>query len=173
MINPVGVITDTYAYDAFGNSVARTGSTVNPYQYRGEQFDSSLGMYYLRTRYYIPRTGRFLTADKYEGEEMGGCDCASRSTRESPVGTHHLFGYASADPVNLFDPSGKGFIGYSIIEGTSEPVGYYGAWEAFRIFTVGMCWELRILKYAIFDRSIPTPLAEICDVWGLIGPFIP
>jgi hypothetical protein len=32
------VVTDTYVYDAFGNTVTQTGSTVNAYRYRGEQF---------------------------------------------------------------------------------------------------------------------------------------
>ena len=45
-----GTVTDTYAYDAFGNTVAQTGSTVNEFQYRGEQYDASLQMYYLRAK---------------------------------------------------------------------------------------------------------------------------
>jgi YD repeat-containing protein len=45
-----GTITHTYAYDAFGNTVAQTGSTVNEFQYRGEQYDASLQMYYLRAK---------------------------------------------------------------------------------------------------------------------------
>ena len=31
--------------------------------YRGEQYDSDLGLYYLRARYYNPVTGRFLSRD--------------------------------------------------------------------------------------------------------------
>ena len=38
-----GAVTDTYSHDAFGNTIGRTGTTMNPYQYRGEQFDSALG----------------------------------------------------------------------------------------------------------------------------------
>lgn len=107
LTDPTGAITDTYAYDAFGNTVAQTGTTFNQFLYRGEQFDSTLGMYYLRARYYRPQVGRFLTADKYEGQEVGACDCANRSTRVPPVSTHHLFDYASNDPINLMDPSGR------------------------------------------------------------------
>ena len=50
LLNSLGAVTDTYAYDAFGNTVAQTGSTVNEFLYRGEQFDTGLGMYYLRAR---------------------------------------------------------------------------------------------------------------------------
>src|SRR6185369_13661552 len=104
LADTTGAVTDTYAYDAFGNLVASTGTTPNVYLYRGEQFDATLGMYYLRARYYIPSTGRFLTADKWEGEEVGACDCSSRSIRIPAIGTHHLFNYGDADPVYKLDP---------------------------------------------------------------------
>src|SRR5258708_10039492 len=63
-------------------------------------------MYYLRARYYIPRTGRFLTADKYEGDEVGACDCSNRNRSASLIGTHHLFAYANGDPIDEIDPTG-------------------------------------------------------------------
>jgi RHS repeat-associated protein len=53
-------VTDTYEYDAYGNEFTVSGSTPNSYLYRGEQFDSDLGLYYLRARYYNPLTGRFM-----------------------------------------------------------------------------------------------------------------
>ena len=43
-----GIITDTYTFDAFGNLTSSTGDTENSYLYRGEQFDSFTGLYYLR-----------------------------------------------------------------------------------------------------------------------------
>jgi RHS repeat-associated protein len=39
----------------------------NAYLYRGEQYDSDLGLYYLRARYYNPMTGRFMSRDPEEG----------------------------------------------------------------------------------------------------------
>jgi RHS repeat-associated protein len=51
------------SYDAFGNKINSTGSTPNVYLYRGEQYHSDLGLYYLRARYYNPATGRFLSRD--------------------------------------------------------------------------------------------------------------
>ena len=39
-------VTDTYDYDAFGNKINSTGTTPNSYLYRGEQWDSDLGLYY-------------------------------------------------------------------------------------------------------------------------------
>ena len=46
-----GIVTDTYSFDAFGNLTDSTGETENSYLYRGEQYDSFTGLYYLRARY--------------------------------------------------------------------------------------------------------------------------
>ena len=62
-----GIVTDTYTFDAFGNITDSTGDTENSYLYRGEQFDSFTGLYYLRARYMNPSTGMFITMDEYAG----------------------------------------------------------------------------------------------------------
>ncbi len=89
-----GSVTDTYTYDAFGNLVDSTGSTINPYLYTGEHYDSNLGMYYLRARHYNPTTGRFVTMDTFPGFE------------QSPISLHK-YAYANANPINRIDPSGN------------------------------------------------------------------
>jgi RHS repeat-associated protein len=61
---------------------------------RGEQFDSDLGLYYLRARYYNPATGRFMGRDPEDGEI-------------TDPKTLHRYVYAGGDPVNGLDPSGK------------------------------------------------------------------
>jgi RHS repeat-associated protein len=93
LVSPAGAVTDTYSYDAFGNAISVTGSDQNEFLYRGEQFDLSLGMYYLRARYYNPRTGRFSRADPHEGTALGPW-------------TFHQYLLAHGDPVNFADPSG-------------------------------------------------------------------
>ncbi|HAF12797.1 MAG TPA: hypothetical protein DCK99_03665, partial [Blastocatellia bacterium] len=80
--------------DAFGNLISRTGTTANDYLYSGEQFDSSLGFYYLRARYLNPASGRFWTADSFEG------------TSRDPVSLHKYL-YSQANPANRLDPSGN------------------------------------------------------------------
>jgi RHS repeat-associated protein len=94
LTNSTGEITDTFTYDAFGNKVATSGSTPNSYLYRGEQFDSDLGLYYLRARYYNPLTGRFLSRDPEDGDI------------DEPASLHNYL-YAEGDPVDLSDPTGK------------------------------------------------------------------
>jgi RHS repeat-associated protein len=94
LTNSVGVVTDEYEYDAYGNSFTKSGTTPNNYLYRGEQYDSDLGLYYLRARYYNPATGRFLSRDPEDG------------WAEEPA-TQHKYLYASGDPANRVDPSGR------------------------------------------------------------------
>ncbi|HEU5123921.1 MAG TPA: Ig-like domain-containing protein [Verrucomicrobiae bacterium] len=89
-----GIVTDTYDYDAFGNLIARTGSTENHYLFTGEQFDPDLNLYYLRARYHNPDTGRFWTQDSFEGN---GSDPASL----------HKYAYCGNNPINAYDPSGN------------------------------------------------------------------
>ena len=86
-------VTDTYNYDAFGNLIDKTGTTVNNYLYCGEQFDSATGLYYLRARYMNPTTGTFISMDTYQGSIF------------EPA-TLHKYLYANANPVTYCDPSG-------------------------------------------------------------------
>ena len=93
LANESGIVTDTYAYDAFGNLISSTGSTENNYRYCGEQFDETTGLYYLRARYMDTATGRFITQDTYQG------------TINDPVSLHKYL-YANNNPVMCSDPSG-------------------------------------------------------------------
>ena len=52
-----------YHYDAFGNEQNASPTDANPFRYCGEMFDKETTTYYLRARYYAPRTGRFITED--------------------------------------------------------------------------------------------------------------
>jgi RHS repeat-associated protein len=99
-----GNVTDTYDYDAFGNLIHSTftsipplASTVSPstnnYLYSGEQFDPDLNLYYNRARYLNVSTGRFWTMDAFEGDT------------QSPLSLHKYL-FVAANPTNLWDPSG-------------------------------------------------------------------
>jgi len=94
LTNSAGAVTDTYEYDAFGNDINHTGTTPNNYLYRGEQFDSDLGLYYLRARQYNPATGRFMSRDPEDGDP------------DEPASLHKYL-YADGEPVNLADPTGR------------------------------------------------------------------
>ena len=101
LTNSAGSITDTNEYEAFGNLASFAGTTPNVYMYRGEQYDSDLGLYYLRARYMNPLTGRFMSRDPNEPQV--------RDANGTPLDPRklHKYLYASGDPVNRIDPRGR------------------------------------------------------------------
>jgi RHS repeat-associated protein len=88
-----GNVVSTYNYEAFGELLNSTGGVSNKYLFAGEQYDSNLGDYYLRQRYYDTQAGRFSRSDTYEGR-LG-----------EPL-TLHKYIYTHDNPVNGTDPSG-------------------------------------------------------------------
>ena len=55
-----------YVYNAWGDILSQSEdelSSINPLRYRGNVYDEDTAMYYLQTRYYDPKTGRFINAD--------------------------------------------------------------------------------------------------------------
>ena len=106
LTSSTGAVTDTYSYTAFGESYASSDTTVNPYRYTGQQFDSATGLYDLRARYYNPALGRFLSGDKYP-VNFG-------NPREL-----NRYVYAANSPINLSDPTGNAALAeYSLLIGT-------------------------------------------------------
>ena len=130
LTNSSGVVTDSYEYDAFGNSFTKSGTTPNNYLYRGEQYDSDLGLYYLRARYYNPNTGRFLSRDPEDGK------------RSNPKSLHKYL-YADGDPINGIDPMGR--------EDEEEEAGLYVRAAAAAV-AVGECGEL--VKYMFEEEAL-------------------
>jgi RHS repeat-associated protein len=160
LTNSAGVVTDSYEYDAFGNSFTKQGTTPNNYLYRGEQYDSDLGLYYLRARYYNPATGRFMSRDPEDG------------VAHDPASLHKYL-YANGDPVNRIDPKGRSTIG--------EFLGV--VWNSFRVYFVekrGLCWALGFL--AAYEWSLsghvgndPVLVALLNDIaaWsGFLGGYV-
>jgi len=94
LVNTSGTVTDSYGYSAFGEMASHTGNTVNPFLFNAQQFDGASGDYYLRARYYDQSNGRLLGQDPFEGSAY------------DPV-TLHRYLYATNDPIDFADPSGK------------------------------------------------------------------
>jgi RHS repeat-associated protein len=89
-----GVITDDYAYTAFGELLDHMGSDSNPYRFAGEPFDLDIGFYYNRARWVDPRIARFVSIDPFAG------------TVAMP-GTLHGYSYVRNQPVSSLDPTGR------------------------------------------------------------------
>ena len=95
MLDSTGTTVASYEYDPFGNIITATGTMAeaNPLRYRGYYYDRDTGFYYLNSRYYDPKIGRFINADSYV------------STGQGIVG-YNMFAYCGNNPVNKSDPMG-------------------------------------------------------------------
>lgn len=61
-----GDVTDTYTYTAFGEEIAHTGTTENPFRYGGAfgyYTDAAAGHVDVRARVYEPRIARWMSQD--------------------------------------------------------------------------------------------------------------
>jgi RHS repeat-associated protein len=89
----VGAVTDTNAYNAFGEVIEQAGNTNNPFQYVGQKQyyrDEQTGDYSVRRRPLYPAGGRWLTFD--------------------PIALNdaflHQYVYSLNSPLTYYDPSG-------------------------------------------------------------------
>lgn len=133
LLDSNGNVVVRYVYDAWGNHavLGTDGNDIsdpnhigilNPFRYRGYFYDEETGLYYLKTRYYDPETGRFITIDGIEyldPETINGLN---------------LYAYCGNNPVMNVDPTGTFFwfflaailIG-DVIGGTVNGVAAYNA----------------------------------------------
>lgn len=147
LTNSQGAVTDRYSYDAFGQLLSSTGTTVNSFLYTGEQKDDAAGLYYLRARNYDPAIGRFMTQDLHEG------------SLQEPASLNKYV-YVQNNPVNMTDPTGL----YGWEEGTAihQILGqhYIGVWGDFfvRVFrhrgNRGFEIPTGFLGWGAYNRSI-------------------
>ena len=106
LLDNSGNIVVRYVYDAWGNHavLGTDGNDItdpnnigilNPFRYRGYYYDTETGLYYLKTRYYDPETGRFITIDGIEyldPETINGLN---------------LYAYCGNNPVMRTDENGS------------------------------------------------------------------
>jgi RHS repeat-associated protein len=84
-----GEVIGTYTYSPWGEVVSHTGEATTDMQFDGQYTDEETGYQYLRARYYDPGSGQFLTVDP------------------AFAVTQSAYGFASNDPVDSNDPSGR------------------------------------------------------------------
>ena len=90
-----GAITESYAYDAYGNAHGFNPSAAGTsLLYTGEFYDSVALQYYLRNRWYRPSVGLFNRMDDFSGDNY------------DPQSLHKYL-YAYCDPINNIDPTGR------------------------------------------------------------------
>jgi RHS repeat-associated protein len=110
-----GMTKGLYAYDAFGKPLISASLVDNDFQYTGEQVDDETGLIYLRSRYYDPEIGRFISRDSFPG-----FDTSTQSLNR--------YTYVQNNPVVYTDPSGKNplvAIGLAGLYGACANTGWY------------------------------------------------
>ncbi|MEM2592396.1 MAG: RHS repeat-associated core domain-containing protein [Thermofilaceae archaeon] len=96
-------ITDSYAYDSWGNLIGCTGNTNQPFTWNGAygyEYNPATGLYHVGAREYDPRTARWLQRDPI--------DAAS--------GDPNLYRYAGNDPINQVDPDGTDWSYHDLLD---------------------------------------------------------
>lgn len=95
--NPVGIVIDEQGniveeleYDVFGKCLSSSNLSV---QYNGEQVDNETGLIFLRTRYYDPEIGRFISPDQ------------APPNLRNPQSLNR-YAYVNNNPLNFIDPMG-------------------------------------------------------------------
>ena len=131
LVDASGNLLARYDYEPFGALVSVKNATgaditdtthiahINPIRYRSYYYDRETGLYYLQTRYYDPKTGRFINADSIsylgaDGELTG----------------YNLYTYCGNNPIARVDPSGKWIetvfdllsLGVSVVEVVINPL---------------------------------------------------
>jgi RHS repeat-associated protein len=87
-----GNVLDSITYDTFGNIIAETHSTSGDrFKYTSREWDSEIGQYFYRARYYSPSDGRF------ESEDPSGFS----------AGDTNLYRYTKNAPTVGSDPTGQ------------------------------------------------------------------
>lgn len=100
-----GTLVAEYKYDAFGNHTITNYTDenigeVNPFRYRGYYYDTESDLFYLNSRYYDSKLGRFISPDALSIlEETKGL-----------INGLNLYMYCADNPVMYVDPSGYFFL---------------------------------------------------------------
>lgn len=101
LLDNTSAVVVKYKYDAWGKCVVDESTTnttlanLNPFRYRSYYFDVETGFYFLKTRYYDPEIGRFMTID-----DISYLDPDS-------INGLNLYAYCFNTPVNCVDPTGN------------------------------------------------------------------
>ena len=105
LLDSYGFVVVRYYYDAWGNHKVYNDSGVeitdtthighlNPIRYRGYYYDTEFGLYYLKSRYYDPTVGRFISQDDVDYADY------------EAINGLNLYAYCMNNPIMYADPSG-------------------------------------------------------------------
>jgi RHS repeat-associated protein len=138
--------------------------TLNPIRYRGYYYDQETGLFYLKSRYYDPDTGRFINAD----------DPSVLDLTKGDINGFNLYAYCRNMPIMMVDSTGclailtviagilvtaliSGLIGGASSAATATSIGQ----DAFAAFVGGF------VTGAICGVGLGIAMA-VGGIWGLV-----
>ncbi len=89
-----GIVKNSYYYDPYGNSLNKSETVSNPWQFASGYYDANTGLYKFGTRYYDPQLGRWTQKDPVGGSV-------------GKIGSGNPYVYADNMPNMQTDSSGK------------------------------------------------------------------
>ncbi len=136
-------IQDTITYDTFGNIKTETG-TGDRFKFTGREWDSEIGLYYYRARYYSATIGRFIS------EDPSGFKAGDSNT----------FRYVANNPTFQGDPTGLDpAAGAATLRGTTIEGSLVHAIEVGDIATIK--WILQqVAEYGLVISAATLAAAE-------------
>ncbi len=147
-----GSLIARYTYDTWGNTLSIvdasgneiTSSTAlpvqNPFRYRGYYYDSESGLYYLQSRYYDPKVGRFLNSDSL------------LDTRN--ILGYNLFVYCGNNPANLADPTGRASVLAGTLVGATTTAAVYALMATAIVMIVLSVANVDVSFNQVFSEAI-------------------
>jgi RHS repeat-associated protein len=132
-----GNITDSYAYDSFGELANSEGNTPQPLRYLGKfgTIDDGIGLCYARARYFVPSLGRFLSKDPLTGKDSNSASL-------------DRYVYALNNPLRFCDPSGLAAHEGRIVSQYNPYAGEAAYWQTYNEETKWMIPWLTAFKWA-------------------------
>jgi RHS repeat-associated protein len=170
LVDQTGRVRNHIVYDAFGRVLSQTNPAFSTrYLFTGREFDAETGLYYYRSRYYDPRTGRFVSEDRIRFK----------------AGDANLRRYVRNDPVGSIDPTGKdtrvnpffqlfGFIRYFVTEGVQQDLCVSDYEEMYPAYVVWFYGVAKNGDYVITDPGKvsswnPTGIVRVVSVDPSLG----
>lgn len=145
-----------YVYDAWGNHKIFDANdevislqdenigNLNPFRYRSYYWDKEFNLYYLKSRYYDPELGRFISPD-----------AISYINPESVMG-YNLYAYCNDNPVMYSDGDGNFAIFALILLGLCTPLGAL----AIQAAVSAVCY-VGMAVASIWDESVRNDMNSI------------
>ena len=153
--NANGAVVARYTYDAWGVPTTKEDTsgcniaTVNPFRYRGYYYDEEIKLYYLQSRYYDARVGRFIKSDIPEMMLV---------QVEKASGTN-LFAYCNNNAISGCDPMG-------ILDAT-DVAHWLNISSVFAMFAESLytAFTTTMTKIGLYISSIFAPKATVAFWW--------